>query len=67
MEKNNLIWKNLLIKVSIIAVLALLMLIPLSMVRKSVNERSYNHTETINDITKSWGSSQIFTGPWLSY
>ena len=67
MEKNNLIWKNLLIKVSIIAVLVLLMLIPLSMVRKSVNERSYNHTETINDITKSWGSSQIFTGPWLSY
>lgn len=67
MKKNNLLWKNLLIKISFIAVLALLMLIPLSMVRKSVNERSYNYAETINDITKSWGASQMFTGPWLFY
>lgn len=67
MEKNNLQWKNMLIKVSIVAALAILMLIPLHMVRKQVNERSYNHTETISDITKSWGSSQIFTGPWISY
>ena len=54
MEKNNLLWKNLLIKISIVAVLALLMLIPLNMVRNQVNERSHNHTETIGDITKSW-------------
>ena len=67
MEKNNLLWKNMLTKVIIIAVLALLMLIPLGMVRRSVNERSYNHTETIDNITKSWGSSQIFVGPWLAY
>lgn len=67
MEKNNLLWKNLLIKVSIIASLALLMLIPLGMVRRQVNERSYNHTETIGEITKSWGTSQTFTGPWISY
>ena len=67
MEKNNLLWKNLLIKISIVAVLALLMLIPLNMVRNQVNERSHNHTETIGDITKSWGTSQIFTGPWISY
>lgn len=67
MEKNNLLWKNLLIKISIVAVLALLMLIPLNMVRNQVNERSHSHTETIGDITKSWGTSQIFTGPWISY
>lgn len=67
MEKNNFLWKNLLIKISLVAVLALLMLIPLNLVRNQVNERSHNHTETISDITKSWGTSQIFTGPWISY
>ena len=67
MEKNNLLWKNMLIKVGIIVIIALLMLIPLSMVRNSVAERSHNHTETVNDITKSWGSSQVFAGPWISY
>lgn len=67
MEKNNLLWKSMLLKISIIALLALIMLIPLNMVRHQVNERSYNHSETINNITSSWGSSQQFTGPWISY
>ena len=67
MEKNKPQWKNMLIKVSIVAALALLMLIPLNLVRRQVNERSYNHTESINDITKGWGSAQMFSGPWISY
>lgn len=67
MEKNNLLWKSMLLKISIIALLALIMLIPLNMVRHQVNERSYNHSETINNINSSWGSSQQFTGPWISY
>jgi len=67
MEKNNLLWKNMLLKISIIAFLALIMLIPLSMVRHQVNERSYRHSETISNITSGWGASQLFTGPWISY
>lgn len=67
MEKNNLTWKNLLIKVSIIAALALAMLIPLAMVRQTVGERAVNHTDTLGDITRSWGSPQVFDGPRLSY
>lgn len=67
MEKNNLTWKNLLIKVSIIAALALAMLIPLAMVRHTVDERANYHTNTLGDITRSWGAPQVFNGPLLSY
>ncbi len=67
MEKNNLTWKNLLIKVSIIAALALAMLIPLAMVRHTVDERANYHTNTLGDITRSWGSPQVFDGPRITY
>ena len=67
MDKNNLLWKNMLIKISMVVVLALLMLIPLNMEQNQVNERSHNHNESISNITKSWGTSQVFTGPWISY
>lgn len=67
MEKNNALWKSLLVKVLVVAVLALFMLIPLSMVRQSIGERSLTHTQTITDISSSWGLSQVFTGPWISY
>ena len=66
MEKNNKIWNSML-KVGILAVIALLLLIPLSMVRSQIKERSVYHTETIHDITKNWGSAQLFSGPWISY
>lgn len=67
MKKINSIWQNSIIKVCIISVVALLMLIPLYMIRKQVNERSYHHSESVNDITKNWGAAQTFTGPWISY
>lgn len=67
MEKNNTVWKNLVIKVIVISVLALIMLIPLGMVRDTVRDRSHNRREAIRDITKGWGSAKLFSGPWLSY
>ena len=67
MEKNNTFWQNSLIKICIISVLALLMLIPLSMIRKQGNEREHNHSTAIGDITRNWGTAQTFTGPWISY
>lgn len=67
MEKKSFFWQNTLIKVCIISVLALLMLIPLNMIRKQVDERSHNHSQSVSDITRNWGSAQTFTGPWISY
>ena len=67
MEKKSFFWQNTLIKVCIISVLALLMLIPLNMIRKQVDERSHNHSQSVSDITRNWCSAQTFTGPWISY
>ena len=67
METKNYFWQSLLIKVGLIAVLALLMLIPLSMIRKQTEERKDRNSETIQDITRNWGSDQTFSGPWLNY
>ena len=67
MEQNTYSWQNLLLKIGIIAVLALIMLIPLGMIRRQVNERADNHRETMHDITRNWGTSQTFGGPWLVY
>ncbi len=68
MEKNNdSFWQNPLIKICIISVLALLMLIPLALVRSQIGDRSDYHSKSMNDITKNWGASQTFTGPWISY
>lgn len=66
-KKNRPLWKGMSIKIVIIAVLALVMQIPLSMVRSSVDDRSSNHWHAIAGITGSWGSSQTFNGPYLSY
>lgn len=67
MSKENLFWQNSLIKICIISVLALLMLIPLNMIRKQVDERSFHHSQSLSDITNNWGSAQTFSGPWISY
>lgn len=67
MSKENLFWQNSLIKICIISVLAMLMLIPLNMIRKQVDERSFHHSQSLSDITKNWGTAQTFSGPWISY
>lgn len=67
MENKSILWQNTLIKVCIISLLAFLMLIPLSMIRNQVDERSHNHSQSVSDITRNWGTAQTFTGPWISY
>lgn len=67
MEKKSFFWQNSFTKICIISVLALVMLIPLSMIRSQVDERSCNHSESISDITRNWGTAQTFAGPWISY
>ena len=68
MEKIvNYFWQNPLVKICVISVLALLMLIPLVMIRNQVDDRSDYHSKALKDITKNWGGAQTFTGPWISY
>ena len=67
METKTNFWQNFLLKICIICVLALIMLIPLSMIRKQVNERWEQHCTSLNDISRSWGKSQTFFGPYISY
>jgi len=48
-----------------IVVIALLLLIPLSMVRDLIDERSYRQHEVEADIASQWGGAQTLLGPIL--
>jgi inner membrane protein len=48
-----------------IVVIALLLLIPLSMVRDLINERSYRQQEVESSIATEWGGAQTLVGPIL--
>ena len=48
-----------------IVVIALLLLIPLSMVRDLINERSYRQQEVESGIAAEWGGAQTLVGPIL--
>mgnify|MGYP001309669790 CR=1 FL=1 len=50
-------------KLLFVGVLALLLLIPLAMVKSLLSERRARRTEAITDITGTWGGSQTLTGP----
>jgi inner membrane protein len=52
-------------KLLFVGTLALLLLIPLSMVKSLLSERRARRTEAITDITGTWGDSQTLTGPVL--
>jgi len=50
----------------LIAIVALLMSIPLSMVRGVVAERQANHDTVLYDIASTWGHEQVLAGPILA-
>lgn len=52
-------------KMTGVAVLILLLLIPLSMVRSVLHERLGRRNEAVADITSSWGRDQKLVGPVL--
>ncbi len=66
-NNNNKAWQPLLLKIGLISALALVMLIPLEMIRGLVGERSDYHAASVHDITASWGGAQTFSGPAISY
>lgn len=60
-EKNAVI-----IKISAIALLTLLLLIPTAMIMSLVNERQQRLDEATRDISSMWGFEQQITGPILT-
>ena len=67
MENKSLFWQSFAFKIISICVLALLMLIPLGMIRSQISDRSGQHARALEDISGSWGKAQTISGPWLDY
>lgn len=53
------------VKVFTIGILILLLLIPLGMVRETINDRDQIHQAAKLDIQRTWGQSQLIAGPVL--
>ncbi|OGD67633.1 hypothetical protein A2442_03615 [Candidatus Campbellbacteria bacterium RIFOXYC2_FULL_35_25] len=54
------------LRVIFIAILALLLLIPVGMVKSVIYERQANRELAIQDITSKWGEEQVVAGPILT-
>lgn len=57
--------RSLTVKIVIVIILTLLMLIPISMIRSLIIERSGNKEAEQTEITNRWGGRQLLTGPVL--
>lgn len=57
----------LLLKVGLMAVVVLLMLIPLTMVKRQISERECTMETSIHDIESSWGEEQCLSGPKIRF
>ena len=53
-------------RVLFIGFLILMLLIPMSMVKSIISERSHLYRQASSEITKSWGKDQLLTGPILT-
>lgn len=67
MEQKNSFWNSQFVKIAFICLLALVMLIPLSMVRSQIGERESHYDASVEDITHNWGCQQTLDGPWIKY
>lgn len=68
MNKNISQWVNYSVsaRIIIVGVLALLLLIPVQMVKELVNERASLKNSAVAEISQKWGAQQIIAGPILS-
>ena len=64
--KNFLSRYNSLFKAAFVFFLALLLMIPNSMIRDIIREREWKQEEALQDISNSWGREQTLSGPVLS-
>lgn len=57
---------NIFFKSGMIVIIALLLLIPASMIRSLIYEREYTQKEAILEVSSRWSEAQTITGPVLS-
>ena len=55
------------VKVALMGALAILMLIPLAMVQRQINERQGAASSSREEVAASWGRSQVLSGPVLQF
>ncbi|OFY66126.1 MAG: hypothetical protein A3H98_12035 [Bacteroidetes bacterium RIFCSPLOWO2_02_FULL_36_8] len=57
---------NIFFKISMIIVIALLLLIPATMIRSLVRERENTQEDAIKEVSSKWSEEQTLSGPFLS-
>ena len=53
-------------KAALIAVLAILLLIPVSMIKDLIGERQVRRNDAVQGIAQGWGGRQVLSGPYLA-
>lgn len=66
MNKIQKILQSTTLRAILVAVLALLLLIPVEMIKSVIHDRENNREFAIQDITSKWGNEQIIAGPILT-
>jgi len=57
---------NIYFKVGTLIFIALLLLIPTSMIRSLISEREYTQDEAVSEVSSKWGEKQTISGPFIS-
>ena len=65
-EKARSLRESVSFKLILLAVIALLMLIPKGMLKSLIWEREQRRDETVEEIYQKWGNEQEITGPYIS-
>jgi len=60
------IYQSTTLRVILVGILALLLLIPVGMIKSVVFDREVNRNSAIQDITSNWGNEQVIAGPILT-
>jgi inner membrane protein len=63
---QNSLHKSLTVKLSLLAILGLLLLIPLQMIKEIIMERQMNAENVKKEISDQWASKQCFSGPVIN-
>lgn len=58
--------RSLILKTLVVAALALVLLLPVGMIRALVAERQARHNEAVAGIAEGWGKRQTVAGPYLA-
>jgi inner membrane protein len=58
--------RSLLLKTVLVAALAILLMLPVQMIRDLVAERQARHNEALGGIAEGWGKRQTIAGPYLA-